>query len=328
MTSNNSIISNIPVQELFATPVLESEVLTNPTQLLIDDEKRRFFALCTDRDDYTSDYELFAAFVENLWKMRGSGVYQLFCEELKLFFGYIEDILSADPKELWRRFCDTLNESVFDIDMLKKISHQKTLSYKLPMINNGVGYEQLIRKNLEVINAIEGDFVVVALSGYNFVKTDRYHAEEACLSDLKEDRKSLDTVYSGLLYPICEMIKKQGKKLYLYIGNNFDSAKLMIEYFSSRGILPETRIFTSCDNLERVASELCGVYGSDKIRVRCGLVYWQGDTVEKISESIKRVAAVYPIAELFLGGSVGKSPAFVAKLRMLEIALNAAIKEI
>lgn len=328
MKSNRSIISNIPVQELFATPVLEREVLTNPTQLLIDGEMRRFLALCTDIDDNTSDYELFAAFLENLWKMRGSGVYQLFCESLDLFFGYTEDILSADPKELWIRFCERLSENVFDLNMLEKISRQKTLSHKLPIVCDGVSYEELIRKNLEVINAIEGDFVVVALSGYNFVKTDRYHAEKAYSSYIGGDKKALDAVFSGLLYPMCERIKKQGKKLYVYVRDNFDSAKLMTEYFSSRGILPETRIFTSGDTLERVASELCGVWGDDNTRVRCGLVYEQGDTIEKISDNIKRVAAVYPIGELFLGGSVGKSPLFAAKLRILEKALNTAIMDI
>ena len=328
MTSNKCVISNIPTKEVFATPVLENEILTNPTQLLLDSEKRRFLALCTDISDCASDYELFEAFVENLWKMRGSGVYQLFCQELELFFDYREDVLSADPKELWRRFCEVLCKSVFDINMLKKISAQKTLSHKLPIVYGGVSYEELISKNLDAINEFDGDFVVIGLSGYNFVRTDRYHAQKAYISYIGGDKKSVDAVLSGLLYPMCERIKKQGKKLYVYIGDNFASAKLMIEYFSSRGILPETRIFTSCENLERVAAELCGVYGKDNTRVRCGLVYRQGDTVEKISENIKRVAAVYPIGELFLGGSIGESPAFAAKLRMLEMALNIAVNEI
>lgn len=328
MRNNKSCISNIPVTELFATPVLENEILTNPTQLLIDGEMRRFLALCTDRDVYTSDYELFAAFVQNLWKMRGSGVYQLFCESLDLFFGYREDVLSADPKALWTSFCELMGKTVFDIDTLKKISDQKTLSHKLPIVLKAEGYDELISQNLDAINEFDGDFVVIGLSGYNFVRTDRYHAEKAYISYIGGDKKSVDDVFSGLLYPMCEMIKKQGKKLYVYIGDNFASAKLMIEYFSSRSILPETRIFTSGETLERVAFELCGVWGKDNTRVRCGLVYRQGDTVEKISENIKRVAAVYPIGELFLGGSIGDSPVFAAKLRMLEVALNVAAKEI
>ena len=328
MTSNKSIISNIPIREVFATPVLENEVLTNPTQLLIDADMRRFLALCTDIDDNTSDYELFAAFLENLWKMRGSGVYQIFRESLELFFYYKDDILSVDPKELWTSFCEIMSKSVFDINMLEKISVQKTLSHMLPMFCDNLSYEELISHNLGAIDELECDFVVVDLSSYNFIKTDRYHAEKAYISYIGGDKKSVDDVFSGLLYPMCEMIKKQGKKLYVYIGDNFTSAKLMIEYFSSRSILPETRIFTSGETLERVASELCGVWGKDNTRVRCGLVYRQGDTVEKISENIKRVAAVYPIGELFLGGSIGDSPAFAAKLRMLEVALNIAVKEI
>jgi hypothetical protein len=221
-----------------------------------------------------------------------------------------------------------MSKSVFDINMLEKISVQKTLSHMLPMLCDNLSYEELISHNLGAIDELECDFVVVDLSSYNFIKTDRYHAEKAYSSYIGGDKKALDAVFSGLLYPMCEMIKKQGKKLYLYVGDKLESAKLMTEYFSSRGILSETRIFTSGDTLERVASELCGVWGDDNTRVRCGLVYEQGDTIEKISDNIKRVAAVYPVGELFLGGSVGKSPLFAAKLRILEKALNTAIMDI
>ncbi len=328
MASNNCVISNIPIKEVFATPVLENEILTNPTQLLMDAEKRRFLTLCAEKRNYTSDYEIFEAFVENLWKMRGSGAYQLFGEEIALFFGYKEDVASADPKELWTRFCETLSEKVFDINMLEKISAQKTHQHKLPILCKCGGYEELIVKNLGAIKDFEEDFIAVDISKYNFVKTDRYHAEKAYTGYISGDEKNIDTVISGLLYPICESARNGGKKLYVYIGDNIASAKLMIEYFSSRDVLPETRIFTSGEALERVAAELCGVYGKEMTRVLCGLVYREGDTVEKISDTIKRVAAVYPIGELFLGGSVGKSPAFAAKLKMLEKAMNIALKEI
>ncbi len=318
MPENKEI--NIPVLECFAKPRANCPIITNPTQLLIDSDKLRMLTLCGVHSCGMSDFELFSAFVANLTNMRGSGVYELFYEELCLFFGISEDITDIDTCELWRILCEKIENGEI-LDCQREIRLPERI---LPIISKTADYGELIRKNLDFINSVESDFVSLDISDIDFVRTDKYHAEVAYRAYLNGDSGRRSELVSGMLYPVCEEIKKRKLSLFVYVGGNYQSAKKMIEYFCDRGVLPNTRIFADDEILFRVASKLCGAYGD--ARVLCGFLYESGDTAENIAEKIKKIVRVYPIGALIAGGSVTTSPAFAARHNILrhgiEMALN------
>ncbi|MBO5415555.1 MAG: hypothetical protein J6A83_02860 [Clostridia bacterium] len=320
MAENKEI--NIPVLECFAKPRNNLHIITNPTQLLIDSDKLRMLTLCGAHTCGMSDFEIFSAFVSNLSNMRGSGVRELFFEELNLFFDISEDVTAMDIRTLWRGLCKKIeNEEISNHPALKAIPQNVfhiTLQAK--------SYAELISENLDFIASVKSDFVSLDISDIDFRRTDKYHAEEAYKAYLRGEGSARSEFISGMLYPLCEEIKRRELSMFVYLGENYHSAKKMIEYFAEREVLPNTRAFAAGETLFRVASELCGRYGD--AGVLCGFLYENGDTAESIAEKIKKIARVYPIGSLVAGGSVTNSPTFAARHNILRRGIEMVNKQI
>ncbi|MBQ7383411.1 MAG: hypothetical protein IJV72_01285 [Clostridia bacterium] len=314
----NGVKINIPIRECFAQPN-SLTVITNPTQLLLDSDKLRMLTLCGVDTEGMSDFEKFSVFLKKLPEMRGSAVRELFYEEMEQLFGVSEELDNIDSCELWRFLCEKIEK-----EDIKKQCGKSAPEKVLPMISGASDYSELISENLDFVNSSDSDFVSLDISHIDFVRTDKYHADEAYKAYLRGDESGESEFVSGMLYPICEEIKKRKLSLFVYVGGNYLSAKKMIEYFSERGILPDTRIFASEEVIFRVASELCGTCGGAS--VLCGFLYESGDTAESIAEKIKKIARVYPIGSLIAGGSVTNSPTFAARHNILKRGIEMALK--
>lgn len=314
----------IPVTESFAQPSFSAAIISDPTQLMIDNGKRRMLELCGVDTEKLSDFELFSAWVENLPKMKGSGVYELFFAELEYFFG-ISDVFDLDICELWRRLCGIIEEKLFDKEQIIAASNVNNLpSAPLPRLSEAESFSELVNKNLEYIREIDNGDVILDLSDINFIRTDRYHAEQAYRAYVGGEKEGRDVFLSGLLYPIFEECKRLGLSVSVYVGERYTSLKKMTEYFLERGVLPSLRIFADDAIITRVASEICGKYGSR--RILCGILYEDGDTTERIAERIKRISRVYPIGAIVAGGSHTTSPTFAARHIILERGIEIALK--
>jgi len=321
------------ISDRFACPCAKVDIYTNPAQLLLDGQKDRMARICSDSKEFRynkmSDYERFRAFVDALPKMAWSGAYELFFEELSLFFD-CEITGAIDVRELWKALCEKMSETILDLDaILKKCSVAVCKNNYLPIICKGGDYSALVDKNLKNLADISDGIAAIDISEIEFSVTDRYHADMACRAYSEGDESQKDIIMSALLYSICEFAKKSDITLYLYIGDNYTSASAIISYFEGRGILPNIRIFASDSICYRVAKELCGVYdiGSSEIRIDLGLVYAEGDTVKSIADKVKNIARVYPVGELAIGGSRSSSPVFAAADALLKKGIAEALAE-
>ena len=326
----NGIADDI-IYDRFACPSATLEVFTNPSQILLDAQKDRMAQICCDcagvRYDKMSDYERFRAFVDALPKMIGSGAYELFFEELSLLFGY-DSTEKISVTELWKKLCDDISSNAFDLDeILRRTDTAKPTNSILPIIYKAGDYSELVKINLKNLEKLAGGVASIDISEIKFSITDKYHADIAC-RDCDESQK--DIIISALLYSIFESAKKSDITLYLYIGDNYSSASSLISYFEGRGILPNIRLFAADNICYRVAKELCGVYeiGSSEIRIDCGLVYCEGDTVQSIADKVKNIARVYPVAELAIGGSISTSPVFAAADELVKKGIAEALADI
>lgn len=326
MECQDKIINDVHISEYFAICQDSANIFTDPVQFLFDDEKLKMLEYFCDDIEKMSNYEKFSAFVSNLQKMYGSSARQLFEEELSIFFSYEGDITKADPKDLWIVLCEQMSGRIYNYDTALKFSDSEYLpSEFLPISMHCGSYGELINKNIDVIKATEWDFLTVDLSSFEFIYTDRYHAEQFYKEFL--DGGKNESFVSGVLYDICREIKRQGKKLFVYADDNYENIKKLINYFSERDVLPTCVIFSHGDTLFNIAKDICGVYGNDRVRILCGLVYSSGDTIESISHTVKNVARVYPIGKLIVGGSLTSSAAFAARDSILKKAVALAYKQ-
>lgn len=317
MSEIKNIIPQINIREYFATPDTNGRIFTNPAQLLLNAEKLKMLGFFCDDIEKMSDYEKFSAFVSNLGQMYGSSVYQLFMAELETIFSYEGDIYEADTCELWRYICDIIESGRY----LENLGLEDLPPMPLPIYSCVDAYDSLISKNLELIRSSAYDFATLDLSKTEFLRTDRYHAEQSYKAFISGEK---DYIFvSGLLFEICSELKRLDKALYVYVGDNYESIKDMIGYFNERGVLPDTVIFSSGNTLYQVAKELCGSYDKN-IKVCCGVVYESGDTVQSIAESLRAVARIYPIGKLVFGGSVTSSVTFSARHAIFKRAFSLA----
>ncbi len=317
MTETKNTIPQINICEYFARPDTKGRVFTNPAQLLLDDQKLTMLGFFCDDIEKMSDFERFSAFLSNLSQMYGSAVYQLFEAELAEIFSYEGDPARADACDLWRSLCDAMASGAF-------LSAQGVGGSRLdflPLYSVFDSYERLIDENISAIRASEGGFVKVDLSKLVFKRTDRYHAEKSYKEFIGGTES--DVFASGIMYDICAEARRLDKTLFVYAGDNYESIKAMISYFDERSVLPDTVIFSSGDTLFNIADSVCGVYGRNT-RVLCGLVYENGDTAESVAEVFGRIARVYPIGKLVVGGSLTSSVAFAARHRILRRAWDMA----
>ena len=186
MSKREKIFEYVEVSECFAVPKIEKATLTNPTQLLLDEEKLRMLRLCGESVNGASDYELFEGFVNSLPKMYGSSVYELLFEELRLFFDYEAELL-PDASELWRILCDKIESwgYVYPDTLFPQTPPMISLSYE-----GCVDLDSLIAKNLDMIVSSESDVVTVDISDVCFEKSDKYHAAVAYSEYLGGDLQS------------------------------------------------------------------------------------------------------------------------------------------
>ena len=102
-----AVMSRICIKDAFAVPAPVRSTLTDPAQILMDEQKIRMLSLIIGSEAFKmSRYELFEAFVKNLPAMSGSAAAELFCTEIASLYGEecLEDI--KDPTRLWKRLSE------------------------------------------------------------------------------------------------------------------------------------------------------------------------------------------------------------------------------
>lgn len=328
------VVADEKICDRFARPCAAVEIFTNPAQLFLDGQKDRMARICCDGIGLSynkmSDYERFCTFINALPKMAGSGAYELFFEELSMLFGY-DYSTEINARELWESLCEQISQTAFKLDMVLNRCYgaEHTNSF-LPILYEGKNYSEFVDINLKKLASVTNGIVGLDVSDIDFSVTDKYHADMAYRAYLEGDDSHKDIIASALLYSICENSKKSDICLYLYIGDNYSSARTFISYFKDRGILPNITLFASDSICYRVAKELCGMYevGSAEIRIDCGLVYCEGDTVQSIADKAKSIARVYPVGELVIGGSLSTAPVFAAADELVKKGIAEALADI
>lgn len=303
-------ISRIDISDILGESRGIPKVVSNPAQLLLDDEKQRmtlpFLKDTALSYEKMSDYERFSLFVSNLAYMSGSGASERFCEELKLLFGYDVSVMGASAERIWKTCSDVLESVGYNAEELFKkrgirgdvrpdvfsleLKHRYTRSY--------LDYSDEICAE---ISYHRNKTVFCDISGIDFIRTDIYHCEEAYrafASGRGYAKEMGDTLMCGVLYSVCESLKNQDRELWLYVGENIASAKRMLGYFSERGVLPFVRVIASEPFIKSGAQNLSSVSS----RVRVGLVYEASDTERSIARKITDIAETYPVGLLRYGG--------------------------
>ena len=323
----------IRVRDAFATPAPITYIPTDPTQLIIDEKKRRMISYFAGYDvAELSDYELFYELVSNLDAMSGCAEKELFIEEIKSLYGdgALDDI--QNPMELWRRLCDKMsqekcnfNKKIAEISNYSKLNNISIFAN----IDNFSKYSDFVSDRVKEIKESDVEYAMCDISVLNFARTDDFHASLAYEKYRAGDGEAKDEALSGALYPILSALKSAGKTLLLNIGNNYSAAERMIEYFKARDILPGTVIFAR--NVARMSAErLCGVYNGARgeYSILSGVLLYDGDTVRDIKCRVLDIAAAYPIGKLFIGGAMTDSPLVSARHAILKRGVAEAIYEL
>ena len=322
MTPNAEFIyKNIlafPIRELFAEPS-GAKSITNLWELLVDGEKERFAILNAANADIPyekmSDFERFSAFVSAVSRAWGSGARELFLEEMSHLLGYDPQKDMPSALDMWRDF----DRRVSDLSCTVTTEAESCRTAHLPILAFGDDYGAWVERNLKIIEEASGRAVTLDISEMNLCITDRYHAEEAYRAFCGGSMESLDIALSGLLFSVLERARKSNICLFVNIGNRLESAKIMIDYFTERGVMSDLVLFGTGDIAAAVAAELCDVRESGKrsATIECGILYRHGDTSEYIAKTVCDIARVYPVERLVIGGSLTESPAFAARHRVL-----------
>ncbi len=324
------IASRIRVKDAFAMPLAIAEMPTDPSVILLDGEKLRTLSFFYGNEVFKmSHYERFEAFLEKLPFMSGSASKELFLAELSSLYGeqYLDDV--KEPQKLWRELCDVMSfeNTGFSNNIARAQQFERLDSVRLfSMENKKESYAELVSAEL---SKTEGgaEFATLDISALDFIRTDDFHAAEEYKKYLAGENDALSGAISGAIYPVCARLKAKRKTLLLNIGENFSSAGRMIKYFLDRDIMPNTVIFARGTAARASAERLCGVYkrAKDEIKIKCGVLYYEGDTVRDIRSRLVDIAAVYPIGEIFVGGALTKDPLVSARHKLLKEGVAEAI---
>ena len=325
-------ILSIRTRDYFSSFDEKRAQFSNPAEMLIGGEEERFVRLCSDESglpfEKMSDYERFAAFVNNRLCFSGSGVAEVFAEKVRLFTEEDIDSYYISPQALWTLCCEKMSFAENGLDTL---GAEKGKSIRLPRLCGCVSYTELLERNFEALDGADEETAVIAdISDVEFLRSDKFHCEEAFSAFFEDGVSGRDMLVSGLLYSLCEKMKKRNIRLWLNIGGNYSFAEKLIKYFSGRGVLPSIRVFASGDCIVRAARGLCGEYpsGSSRVKVLCGVLYECGDTSDLIADKIKKIAAVYPLKLLRFGGTDTNEPLFAAHHRVFAKGLYLALHDI
>ncbi len=295
-------IKDIEISAPFGAKSMEGARVTNPTELLFDEEKNRM-ARCFSNGslpyDTLSDYERFSLLVSNMNSMSGSGARELFSEELSLLFGYNKKLTSECVEELWKLACERINEADFNAEnLLKKcgiIQRNFDEIYDINLIR------RYSRCYLDYIDEIAYEMsknttsvVCCNVSDLDFVRTDIYHCEEAykhfasCRDYTKNDE---NTLLCGMLYSACEQLKKEQRALWLFVSDNVSSVSRLLNYLSERRVLPRVYVILSASSAKNGAARLCR-----SSEIVPSFVYESGDTEKGIADKLLSMASVYPVS--------------------------------
>lgn len=322
MSENNDIFAKI--KKIGGITDISENVegpITNPTQLLIGEKARRMLFLCLGKTrvkiSEMSDYEIFEAFLNNIVLLSGSGVREFFCLGMKEFFDI--DVLSEkkSAKELWSETCRIIEEQ-----SVKSVCCEKKQIFGA------------LRAEKDLYSFIEGESksfsksCFMDISDFSFIKSDKYHTENAYTAYCQNRKYDRDLLLSGVDFLLLEKIKDSNICLDIYIGDNVVSAEKMLEYLLSRGVLPNCRLIANAKHIYEtalVADRISSRCDFEK-QINCGLAFDADFSSAIVASEIKKLASVYPLGKLKLFTSRKKSPNhLVAELILkqgLSIALN------
>lgn len=301
-------IKDIEISAPFGAKSMAGVRVTNPTELLFDEEKNRmarYFLKGSVPYELLSDYERFSLLVSNISAMSGSGVREVFSEELALLFGYNKRLTSECVEELWKLSCESIEKADYSSDeLLKKcgiIQRKINEIYELKLCR------RYSRCYLDYIDEIAYEMskntmsiVCCDVSEIKFVRTDIYHCEEAykhfasCRDFTENDE---NTLLCGILYSVCEQLKKEQRALWLFVSDNLSSASQLLNYLSERRVLPKVYTILSASAAKNGAARLCR-----SAEIVPSFMYESGDTEKGIADKLISMASVYPISLIRYAG--------------------------
>ena len=273
-----------------------------PADLLIGDTEEQFICFCAENGapDYEkmSDYERFSSFVANIPSFRGSGVLEAFCEKVRIAFDHDILLSDLDAPSLWKKYSDSLSERGGYLPLSAPPSDMLCL----PLLCKASDYGSWVESQVALVEKSER--VMFDISNTKFIRSDAYHCSKAYDEYLKVGGKLPDILSCGLLYSVCDNLKKRNICLWLNVGENIASARDIMNYLAERGVLPNVRIFTYGKHLQYAVPALCKdmVSGDKKIKVLFGMLMNKGLSSDMIAQDIKNIAGIYPIGQLSFGG--------------------------
>ncbi|MBO7250783.1 MAG: hypothetical protein J6V42_05865 [Clostridia bacterium] len=328
----DAVMSRICIKDAFAEPTPALAPLTDPAQILIDEQKIRILSLILGSEVFKmSRYETFEAVVKSLPALSGSAAAEIFCAEISSLYGadYLEDIKS--PRKLWEKLSEIMDfeHPEFREKLERAMSFERLDSVKLFSSKRRDGYRELISAEISRIDN-GAEYVTLDISSLDFRKTDDFHASEDYKKYLLGDADALHGALSGALYPICAHLRTKEKTLLLSIDENYAAAERMIKYFLEREIMPNTVIFARGAAARASAERLSGIYKSSRgeIKIRSGILYYEGDTSRDIKNRLLDIAAVYPVSEAFVGGVMSEKTLISARHTLLKKGIAEALCEL
>ena len=328
-------IEDVRAIDLLGPPRKWEGNVTNITELLFDNEKNkmacRFASAQSVPYEKTSDFERFSLYLSNMPNMAGSGSRALFAEELSLLFGYKGKLDGECVNELWGsaasaleccgynadRLLERRGISQIDVDGIYEIKLNRSYARSYLDYLDEVAFEMA---------KMPCDTLYCDISELNFVRTDVYHCEEAykryasCRDYNKEQE---DMLTCGVLYSVCERLKKENRALWLYVGNNLSCAESMLAYYKDRGVLPRVYVVLSESSAKLGATRLCF-----DPAISPALAYEMGDTEERIAKKLLELASVYPISLVRYGGIFGTVALPIAAHNMVKRGICKALCEV
>lgn len=301
-------VKDIHAVDLLGAPRKWTSQVTNATELLFDAEKERMTRSFLNGDikryEAMSDYERFSLFVENLHNMSGSGVKELFETEIEMLFSDT----AKDAQSLWNAAADGL--SLCGYDARRFISERGVIQLDVHGIYEIILKRRYAKSYLDYIDEIGFELAAAPfdtayydMSTLDFVKTDVFHCEEAYkryAACRDYDKTQIDTLSCGMLYSVCEKLKKEQRALWLFVGHNIECAEKLISYFSGRGVLPRVYVVLSESSAKNGTARICRFDN-----VSPAIAYEMGDTAERIKNKLLELASVYPVSLVRYGGIFG-----------------------
>lgn len=300
--------------------------VSNPYELLFDSEKRRICESVLGLEALSSDYERFERFVSVYPLMCGCGAAERFGEELSELFDNEDKICAENAQAIWERAIECISKSDHNAPSTQK--REDVFSFKLEYTYSK-SYLDYVDDCLLLAFGERARDVFCDISKTDFVRGDVYHCEEAYKSFMSGrgiSRENEDMLTCGVIYSMAQRLKKEGKALWIYIGNNVKEAKRLLEYLSGRGVLGEVYIGSAENCSFELANSLCFI--KNQARVSPVVYFEMGDSELSICKKIKAIASAYPVFSIRYGGILFDAALPSAVHRIVKRGLARALFEL